>query len=131
MEIKINREILNYTEAIFFGLTIRQCLFSILAIGIAVLIYFTLNPILGLEMTGWMCVVSAFPFAVLGFVKYNGMPAEKLIWAWLKSELLLPKRLLFRSTNYYYQMMKPYIEIQVKEGMKIYDKNHVEPVQTG
>lgn len=43
MEVKINREIRNYQESIFFGLNLRQLVFSVLAIGI----YFGLNNILG------------------------------------------------------------------------------------
>ena len=33
MEVKINKEIRNYTEAIFFGLSLRQFIFSVLACG--------------------------------------------------------------------------------------------------
>ena len=44
---KINREIRNYQESIFFGLNLRQLVFSVLAIGVAVGIYFGLNNILG------------------------------------------------------------------------------------
>ena len=40
MEVKINKEIRNYTEAIFFGLSLRQFIFSVLACGIAVGLYF-------------------------------------------------------------------------------------------
>ena len=36
MEIKINREIRNYTESVFFGLSLRQCVFSVLAMAVAV-----------------------------------------------------------------------------------------------
>ena len=31
MEVKINREIRNYTESMFFGLSLRQFIFSVLA----------------------------------------------------------------------------------------------------
>ena len=40
MEVKINKEIRDYTEAIFFGLSLRQFIFSGLACGIAVGLYF-------------------------------------------------------------------------------------------
>ena len=40
MEVKINREIRNYTESIFFGLSLRQFFFSICACAIAVVLYF-------------------------------------------------------------------------------------------
>jgi len=107
MEVKVNREIRDYTEAMFFGLSLRQFIFSALACGVAVGIYLGLKPLLGVETTSWLCIVAAFPFAVLGFLKYNGMTAEKFIWAWIKSTLLIPKVLTFGNTNYYYEMLVP------------------------
>lgn len=35
MEVKINREIRNYTESMFFGLSMRQFIFSVLACSVA------------------------------------------------------------------------------------------------
>ncbi|MBQ6501657.1 MAG: PrgI family protein [Mogibacterium sp.] len=102
MEVRINREIRDYTESMFFGLSLRQFFFSVLACGVAVGIYLGLNPILGTETTSWLCIVAAFPFAVMGFLKYNGMTAEKFIAAWIKSTFMIPKVLLFGNTNFYY-----------------------------
>ncbi len=106
MEVRINREIRDYTESMFFGLSLRQFFFSALACGVAVGIYLGLNPILGTETTSWLCIVAAFPFAVMGFLKYNGMTAEKFIWAWIKSTFMIPKVLTFGNTNYYYSMLE-------------------------
>ena len=36
MEVKINREIRDYTESMFFGLSPRQFFFSLVACGVAV-----------------------------------------------------------------------------------------------
>ena len=109
MEVKINREIRNYTESMFFGLSLRQ------------FIYFLLKPYVGTETVSWMCILGAAPFAALGFIKYNGMTAEKFIYAWIKSEFLMPKKLTFRSTNTYYELLKPSIETKAKEAMKSND----------
>ena len=105
MEVRINREIRDYTESMFFGLSLRQFFFSVLACVVAVGIYLGLNTILGTETTSWLCIVAAFPFAVMGFLKYNGMTAEKFIAAWIKSTFMIPKVLLFGNTNYYYAML--------------------------
>lgn len=70
MEIKINKEIKEYTETMFFGLSVRQFIFALLACG-----------------------------AALGFIRYNGMTAEQLVRAWFRSEVRMPRRLLFRGTN--------------------------------
>lgn len=106
MEVKINREIREYTESIFFGLSLRQFIFSICACAIAVLLYFILKPYFGIETLSWVCILGAVPFAILGFVRYNGMTAEKFISAWIKSEILMPKKLIFKPTNLYYEDLK-------------------------
>ena len=107
MEVKINREIRNYTEAMFFGLSLRQFIFSACACVVAVGIYFLLKPYVGTETVSWMCIL--------------GMTAEKFIYAWIKSEFLMPKKLTFRSTNTYYELFKPSIEAKAKEAMKSND----------
>ena len=40
MEVKINREIRNYTEAVFFGLSLRQIIFSVCALAVSVGVFF-------------------------------------------------------------------------------------------
>ena len=114
MEVKINREIRNYTESMIFGLSIRQFMFSVLACGVAVGLYFLLRPYVGTETVSWVCILGAAPFAALGFVKYNGMTAEQFVWAWIKSEFLMPKKLMFLPDNLYYETMKPTIEAYEK-----------------
>ena len=114
MEVKINKEIRNYTESMFFGLSLRQFIFSVLACGVAVGLYFLLRPRFGTETLGWVCILGAFPFAAMGFIKYNGMTAEQFVWVWIKSEFLMPKKLMFLPNNLYYETMKPTIEAYEK-----------------
>lgn len=121
MEVKINREIRNYTESMFFGLSMRQFFFSVLACGGAVGLYFLLRPYLGMETVSWVCILGAAPFAALGFFKYHGMTAEQFLWAWFKSEFLIPKKLVFRSENLYYKLLKGEIEAREKEELKKHD----------
>lgn len=106
MEIKINREIRDYTESMFFGLSMRQFLFSIIACLVAVTVYFALKDTLGTETVSWLCILGASPFVLLGFLKYQGMSAEKFLWAWIKFEILVPKRLAQKQFNLYYTMLK-------------------------
>ena len=121
LEIKINREIRNYTESMFFGLSMRQFIFSLLAVIVAVGLYFLLKPYVGTETVSWMCILGAAPFAALGFVTYHGMTAEQFIWAWLRSELLEPRQLRFESSNIYYEALKGSIEAREKEAYKKHD----------
>ena len=106
MEVKIPKEIRDYQESVFFGLSFRQFFCSVMAVGTAVGLYFWLNPLLGTEMTGRMCIFGAAPFAACGFFRYHGMTAEQFAWAFIKSEVLYPKKLVFKSNSLYYKAMK-------------------------
>lgn len=116
MEVKINKEIRDYQESMFFGLSLRQFIFSLLAVGIAVLLYFLLKPYFGTETVSWMCILGAVPFAVMGFFSYHGMTAEKFILNYIRTEIIEPHVLMFKPTNYYYEAMKGCIEKHEKEG---------------
>lgn len=106
MEVKMNKEIRDYQESMFMGLDLRQCVCSVLAILTAIGIYFGMRDITGQEITGWLCVLGAAPFAACGFFKYHGMTAEQFLWAVIKSELLYPKKLVFQSEDIYYSCMQ-------------------------
>lgn len=101
MEVKINREIRDYAESVFFGMSLRQCIFAAAACVVAVGLYFALEPYLGIEELSWICILGAAPFAAMGFIKWHGMTAEQVVWAWTKSELLTPKRLCSHPENLY------------------------------
>lgn len=49
MEIKVPREVRNYHETIFFGLTFRQFVCSVVAVAITLVAYFALRDVLGNE----------------------------------------------------------------------------------
>ena len=125
MEVKINKEIRDYTESVYFGLSLRQFIFSIAACLVAVLLYFVFKPYFGIETLSWLCILGAAPFAAIGFVKYNGMNAEEFVFAYIRSEFLTSKELTFKPTNYYYELLKDKIGDDKKY------ENNKEPVQTG
>lgn len=125
MEEPINQEIRNYSEVMFFGLTMRQTVFSALAVSVAVLLYFLLKPYLGLETLSWVCILGAAPFAALGFVTYHGMTAEKFFWVWFRSEILEPKRFSCVPRNEYYEIIKSSTAAR-KEAHKGHAEKHKE-----
>lgn len=121
MEEKINKEIRNYTESMFFGLSLRQFIFSVLAVVVAVGLFFLLRPVLGTETVSWVCVLGAAPFAALGFVSYHGMTAEQFIRVWLRSEIIEPREVRFEAENLYYEALKRAPKGHTKGAKKPYD----------
>ena len=66
MEVRINKEVRNYQESLFFGLSLRQLLFALLAVAVAVGVYFGLRPVLGNGEIGWACL-QPFPLPWAAF----------------------------------------------------------------
>ena len=116
IEVRINKEVRDYQESVFFGLSLRQLIFALLAVLVAVGVYFGLRNIVGSGDIGWMCILAAFPFALGGFFTYNGMTFEKFLLALIRSELLYPPKLAFRSENLYAKALK---NSSIKEALKL------------
>lgn len=104
MEVKINKDIRDYYEIAFWGLSMWQFFFCLLGCAAAVAGYFAFRDVLGTEAVSWVCILCAFPFMAIGFIKYNGMTANKLLWAWIKSVILTPKYLVCRPVNIYHHL---------------------------
>ncbi len=88
----------------------------------AVILYFILRPYFGLETLSWLCIIGVAPFAALGFITYNGMSAEQIIWAWIKCEILMPREIKMENQNLYWDILQPYFNNKEREVLKR-DKN--------
>lgn len=105
MEIKIPKEVRQHRETIFFGLSARQFLCALFAVGIAVTVYLGLGETIGKETASWACILSAAPMAAAGFFTYNGLTLEQFAWVFLKSEVLCAGNRVFKAENIYYKAL--------------------------
>lgn len=118
MEIKINKEIKDYKESMFFGLSMRQFVCSVLAVGAAVGTYFGLKGIVGKETVSWLCILLAAPFAAAGFFKYNGMTFEQFAIAFIKSEFICSGKRVYKSENFLYDIYEEVLADENKNTKK-------------
>ena len=123
MEIKVNKEVRDYTESIFLGMSFRQFLFSIIACVVAVIIYLSCVDVLGMETTSWLCMLGAAPFASLGFINFSKNECWTDINNCLAFHFLLSNRnLIDKPFNLYYEMFKDVFDKQIKEALGKNDK---------
>ena len=126
MEIRINKEIKDYHESLFMGLSMRQFMCSLGAVGAAVGVYFGLKNVLDKETVSWLCIVCAAPLAIAGFFKYNGMNFEQFLIAFINSEFIYSGVRKYESENYLYQAYKEVLEddsVRKKKSKKGKKKN--------
>ena len=129
MEININKDIREYTEGVFFGLNLRQLICSGLAVASAVAVYFGARGTVANDMITYLCIAVAVPFAAIGFIKYNGMPMEKIFWAWLTDNFICPRRLTIKSNNIYKEALKGYFAKKEKEAINA--QEHTDTIEAG
>lgn len=120
-EIKINKEIRDYTESILLGLSLRQTIFSILACVITCGLYFLFKERLGTEVTSWLCMLGAAPFAAFGFIRFQGMYTEDIVKMAISSFSLSTRNLINVPLNLYYEILEPFINQSRKESI-VHDK---------
>ncbi len=116
--IKIPKEIREYKEKIFFGLTARQLIATVLAIAVCVPLYIFGKKFLGEELVSWLVIGIAMPIMAIGYVTKNGMPFEKYARVIIQRQVLFPQKTNFKSINYWRSLQKK----AEKEEELMYDK---------
>ena len=117
MEININKDIREYTEGVFFGLNLRQLICSGLAVASAVAVYLSTRETFSKDVITYFCIAAAIPFAAIGFIKYNGMPMEQIIVAFMKDNFIVPRRLTVKANNIYLEALRGYFATKEKEAI--------------
>ena len=99
MIIEINKDIEKYQESVAMGLTAKQLVYSILALGSGCLIVFLLYEKIGLTFSCYVAVPIVAPIALCGFYSYNGMGFREVFTRYMKS-IFRNKALVFKSSGY-------------------------------
>ena len=71
-----------------------------------------------MEITSWLCILIAMPFAVLVFITFQGLTFEQIIVEAIASVILSSKRLISIPYNLYYDLTKEIIIKHQKEESK-------------
>lgn len=99
MIIEINKDIEKYQESVAMGLSAKQLVYSILALGSGCGIVFLLYEKIGLTFSCYVAVPIVAPIALCGFYSYNGMGFREVFTRYLKS-IFRNKALVFQSSGY-------------------------------
>lgn len=81
------------------GLTAKQLVYSILALGSGCLIVFLLYEKIGLTFSCYVAVPIVAPVALCGFYSYNGMGFREVFMRYMRS-IFRNKTLVFKSSGY-------------------------------
>ena len=99
MIIEINKDIEKYQESVAMGLTAKQLIYSVLALGSGCLIVFLLYEKIGLTFSCYVAVPIVAPIALSGFYSYNGIGFQEVFIRYMRS-IFRNKALVFKSSGY-------------------------------
>lgn len=99
MIIEINKDIEKYQESVAMGLSAKQLVYSILALGSGCIIVFLLYEKIGLTFSCYVAVPVVAPIALCGFYSYNGMGFREVFTRYMKN-IFKNKTLVFKSSGY-------------------------------
>lgn len=92
LEVRIPKEITEYTEKIIFGLSGRQLLCLTLALVIGISSYALFTNLFNKEMASYLVIIEALPLFALGFIKKDGFTFEKYLSFAIKHKFSPPRR---------------------------------------
>lgn len=96
IEIRIHEEINDYHEK-FYWFTFRQWIAVILFGITAVPFYLKFRTMLGEDPISYIIIAYAIPFAFIGFIPIQKMPAEKIVKYIFRKEMLFFKELPYKT----------------------------------
>lgn len=100
--VRIPKEIRDYKEKIWAGLTARQLIALIIMIPLGILIYVKGKPILGQDAVENLILVVLAPIGLVGFFPHkNGIRPEVWFWLLIRYHFIVPKERKFISENHF------------------------------
>lgn len=141
IEVRVHSEINDYQEK-FYWFTFRQWVTIILFGLTAVPFYLYYRGIIGEEPISWIIIIYAIPFAIIGFIPIQKLPAEKMIKFVFRNQTIFYQDIVYK-TDKEIQLEKQYMESlkfsrklkkffskkakrQFQEDMKLYIQNNID-----
>ena len=127
IEIRIPKEIKNYREKLFFGLTLRQCLCVGIALLICVPLYIFGRNFIPQEIVSWLVILIAAPLMLAGFFKYNDMFFEQFAVEFFY-HYFSPQKRIYSYEPVFMELRKAYIaeelnaEIEQRENKSAFKR---------
>ncbi len=122
MEIKTNKDVTEYEENVFIGMTMRQTALGIAGVAVVAGAYFMTYSRMNSNLASWVAIGLGLPCFLFGFAKPHKMKLEKFLVIWFRSNFLEHRRLPFRTENKYYEACF----LEEKESEKRSVKKHVD-----
>lgn len=84
LEVKIPKEITEYKEKIFLGMSVRQLICFAIAVVVGLITYFAARPFIGNDLAEYLVFGEVMPIMGIGFIRVNGFAFERYLMIFFK-----------------------------------------------
>lgn len=119
MECTVNREIRDYREGVFFGLNMRQSIWTVVTVVTAGAANFGLRLLVGKETASVLCILLASLPAAVGFMRYQGLMFEQFAQAWLRTNFRHAGWYVYRAVSLFDILHRAALEEQNHQGKRM------------
>ncbi len=122
IEVRIPKEIKEYEDKIFFGLTVRQLISSIIAGVVSIFAYVYFLDYINEEILSYFIIIFDCFILSIGWVKYNGMRMEQFMFVFME-HMIYPQKRIYDDDNIFVSINKDvkkefYKPLSIKERIK-------------
>lgn len=117
MDIELSEDLRYYKESVALGLTAKQLIFSILALGTGTAIVLLLYTKIGITLSCYLATPLVVPLALTGFYNYHGLT----FWQFAKKMVhfsFYNRPLLYSSTESLEELRGVMLEMKQEEDKK-------------
>lgn len=118
LEREIPKEIKDYKTKYLFKLTLRQNIAFAVMLIINLLLHFYAKRFLYGEVVDWLMLVVAMLSGAFALWKPNKQDFEKVAWFAIQTELIYPKKRVYKTENFFSQLRSASIKEEEEAEQK-------------
>lgn len=121
MEIELSEDLRHYKESVALGLTAKQLIFSVLALGVGTAIVLLLYTKIGMTLSCYLATPFVVPLVLTGFYNYHGLT----FWQFAKKMVhfsFFNRPLLYGSTESIEELRAIYQDMKKEEEQRKKDE---------
>lgn len=118
--VQVPKDLSNVKTKVVFNLTKRQLICFGLAGVCGIPVYLLTKSLIGTDMAATIMVIIMLPFFIFAIYEKDGLPAEKILFHFIRQKFLRPGIRIYQSQNLYERIIE--LEKIEKEGARLEKK---------
>lgn len=104
--VSIPRDLSSVKTKFVGGLTLKQIGFISVGAGVGIPLFFIFKRVMDISLAGVLMLIIVIPFVFLALYSQDGIPAEKVVYYFIRANILRPKKRIYKTNNLYTALVR-------------------------